>query len=137
MTGYALDPGPTGVDLEEWSQPELTPSDASIYPKPDRIVSGLSPRIEVPTVRRPKPTSGLQPRLKKGNGCTTTSLVFVPKEEVGRIFRSFADTEASLESRKAFGLRADSWLEPKRQLESARGAESLPPTILFQKHRGA
>jgi len=42
MTGYALETGSTGVDLEKWSQPELTPSDASIYPKPDRIVSGLS-----------------------------------------------------------------------------------------------
>jgi len=32
-----------------------------------------------------------------------------------------ADAEASLGNRKSFGRRADSWLEPKRQPESARG----------------
>jgi len=41
MAGYAHETGSTEADLEKWSQPKPTPFDASIYPKPDRIVSGL------------------------------------------------------------------------------------------------
>jgi len=130
MTGYALKTGSTEVDLEKRSQPKSTSSDASIYPKPDRIVSRTYRESNFSTIRKPRQTSGIQPKLEMRERLHDTSLFFIPKEEVGRISQMLADAEASLKTCETSGLRADSWLVPKRQLESARGAESLPPTIV-------
>lgn len=136
MTGYALETGSTGVDLEKRSQPKLTTSDASIYPKPDRIVSGPSPRIQFLDRRKAEAIVGYPAKAGK-------------EREVARRLRSSSSRRkksgASLrargrrnvfENRGTYGLRANLWSVPKRQPKSAREPKAcLPP--LWRQHRSA
>lgn len=130
MTGYALETGSTGVDLEKRSRPKLTTSDASIYPKPDRIVSGPSPWIQFLDRRKAEAIVGYP--AKAGN-----------ERKVARQLRSSSSRRkksgASLGARgrrnvfeKPGDLRSSSRFVVSAEAPTKIGkrAESLPLTIV-------
>jgi hypothetical protein len=109
-------------------QPRSPSCDASIYPKPDRIVSSSSVWLHFLDRQRAEAFVGHPTEVGNEREALRRFHTDSPRRKKRSASLGLFGHRSDPADRESFGLRAGSLLVPKPQRDPARGAESLPPT---------